>query len=165
MNFFLLDDRALLKRYALESGTELIDHLFRQVARGRLACLLLSVADVLAALVRRRRSGRLTPVLFQGALIHLRAELLQATELVRFPADNDLILAALPLVERYRLGAVDSVLLRVALNAAQAHRASGHDLVLMTTKVGLRRAARQEGIVTFDPEAQSPSALDSLLET
>ena len=165
MNFFLLDDRVLLKRYALERGTDLIDYLFREVTRDRLACLMLSVAEVLAALVRRRRSGRLTPVLFQGALIHLRMELLQATEFVRFPADNDLILASLPLVERYRLGAVDSALLRVAVNAAQTHRASGHDLVLMTTKVGLRGAAQQEGIAAFDPETQSQSALDRLLET
>src|SRR6266478_2211903 len=149
MNFFLLDDCVLLKRYALEPGTELLDRLFRQVTRDRLACLMLSVAEVLAALVRRRRSGRLTPVLFQGALIHLRAELLQATDLVQFPADNDLILASLPFVERYRLGAMDSALLRVALNAAQTQRAAGHDLVLMTSKVGLRGAAEQEGIATF----------------
>src|SRR5260370_42371337 len=125
MNVFLPDDRVLLKRYALEPGTDLIDHLSRQVTRNRLACLMLSVAEVLAALVRRRRSGRLTPVLFQGALIHLRAELLQATEFVRFPADNDLILASLPFVERYRLGALDSVLLRVAENASTPPRAPG----------------------------------------
>jgi predicted nucleic acid-binding protein len=163
MNFFLLDDRVLLKRYALEPGTDLIDHLFRQVTHDRLACLVLSVAEVLATLVRRRRSGRLTSVLFQAALLHLRAELLQPTDFVRWPVDNDLILAALPFVERYHLGAVDSALLCVALNAARIHRATGHDLALMTTKAGLRRAARQEGIVTFNPETQSRTALDDLL--
>jgi predicted nucleic acid-binding protein len=163
MNFFLLDDSALVMRYALEPGTDLIDHLFRRVARDRLACLMLAVAEVLATLVRRRRSGRLTPVLFQGAVIHLRAELLQATDFVRWPVDNDLILASLPFVERYRLGAVDSTLIRVALNAAQAHLTAGHDLVLLTTKATLRRAARQEGIVTFNPETQSQTELDDLL--
>src|SRR5260370_39952918 len=121
MNVFLPDDRVLLKRYALEPGTDLIDHLSRQVTRNRLACLMMGVAEVLAALVRRRRGVRLTPVLFQGALIHLRAELLQATDFIRWPADNNLIVASLAFVERYRLGAVDSILLRVALNAAQAH--------------------------------------------
>jgi hypothetical protein len=66
MNFFLLDDAVLLKRYVLEPGTDVIDHLFRRVTRDRLACLMLGVAEVLATLVRRRRSGRLTAVLFQG---------------------------------------------------------------------------------------------------
>jgi predicted nucleic acid-binding protein len=164
MNFFLLDGSVLFKRYALDQGTDLIDHLFRQVTRDRLACLMLSVAEVLAALVRRRRSGRLTAVLFQGALLHLRTELLPGTDFVKWPADNDLVLASLPLVERHRLGAVDSVLLRIALHAAQTRRAAGHDLVLMTTRAGLRRAARQEGIATFNPETQSLPDLDHLLE-
>src|SRR5436190_21704181 len=100
MNFFLLDERVLFKRYALEPGTDLIDHLFQQVTRDRLACLMLSVAEVLAALIRQRRSGRLTSILFQGAVLHLRTELLPATEFVKWPADNDLVLAALPFVER-----------------------------------------------------------------
>jgi predicted nucleic acid-binding protein len=163
MNFFLFDERVLLKRYALEPGTELIDHLFRQVSADRLACLMWSVAEVLAALVRRRRSGRLSAVLFQGALLHLRTELLSATDFVKWPADNALVMAALPLVERYHLGAGDSVLLRVALNAAQTRRAAGHALVLMTTKPSLGRAARREGIETFDPETQSGTDLYHLL--
>jgi hypothetical protein len=71
MNFFLLDDSALLKRYALEPGTDLIDHLFRMVTRDRLAGLMLGVAEAPATLVRRRRLGRLTPVLFQGTVLHL----------------------------------------------------------------------------------------------
>jgi hypothetical protein len=163
MNFFLLDDSVLLKRYALEPGTDLIDNLFRQVTHDRLACLMLGVAEVLATLVRRRRSGRLTPVLFQGAVLHLRAELLQPTEFVRWPVDNNLLVASLPFIERYHLGAVDSVLLRVAVEAAQARRSTSNDLVLMTTKAAVRRAARREGIVTFNPETQSRTELDALL--
>jgi hypothetical protein len=163
MNSFLLDEHVLFKRYALDPGTDLIDHLFRQVPRDRLSCLMLSVAEVLAALVRRRRSGRLNAILFQGALLHLRTELLSAPDFVKWPLDNALVFAALPLVERYHLGAVESVLLRVALNVAQARRTAGDDLVMMTTRAGLRTAAQREGILTFNPETQSLTDLDHLL--
>jgi hypothetical protein len=77
--------------------------------------------------------------------------------------DNNLLLASLPFVEKYQHGAAGSVLLRLALNVAQAHRTTGNDLVLMTTKAAVRRAAQQEGIISFNPERQSQADLDGLL--
>jgi hypothetical protein len=163
MNFFLLDDRTLLKRYVLDSGTELIDYLFRQVSLDRLACSVLSVAEVFASLVRQRRQGRLTPTLFRGALLHFRTELLPARGLVKWPADHAVVVASLSFLEKHRLNVLDSIQIRAAVEIADIRRAEGHDLIILTAKAGLRRAARKEGIRTFDPEVQSRADLDVLL--
>lgn len=163
MNSFLLDARVLLKRFVLERGSDLVDHLFRRVSRERLSCLWLAVADVLASLVRRRRAGRPRPVLFEGALLHLRLDVTDAADFLKHPADNALVRSALPLIERYRLEAADAVLLRLGVDVTVGCRATGADLVLLTTDRGLSRAARREGLVTFNPEAQTQAELDALI--
>ncbi len=51
MNFFLLDSRALVKRYLPEPGTQLIDRLFTSCKSQRLSGSLLEAADMVAGLV------------------------------------------------------------------------------------------------------------------
>jgi predicted nucleic acid-binding protein len=163
MNFFLLDARVLLKRFVLEPGADLVDHLFRRVRRDRLSCSWFAVAEVLASLVRRRRAGRLRRVLFEGALLHLRLDVIESPDFVKHPTDDAVVRSAMPLIERYGLGAADAVQLRLGVVAAAACRAAGDDLVLLTTDPGLLRAARREELVTFNPEAQTEAELDALI--
>jgi 3-hydroxyisobutyrate dehydrogenase-like beta-hydroxyacid dehydrogenase len=51
----------------------------------------------------------------------------------------------------------------MALDVATRRRAAGHDLVLMTTDPPLLRAARREGLTTFNPERQTQAELDALI--
>src|SRR5262249_33858383 len=163
MYSFFLDARVLVKRYATERGTELVDHLFARASRDRLLCSMLGGAEVLAQLCRRRQSGRLTPALFSAGLLQFPIEIMESSDVSKLPPDNALIRAALPRVEQSRLGAVDGIVLRTALDAAVVRRAGGHDLVLMPTTPPLVRAAHRQGLITFNPETQIQTELDALL--
>ncbi len=57
MHRFLLDASAPAKRYAPEKGSDAVEHLFVNVGRNRLACILLGVGEVVAVLVRKRTKG------------------------------------------------------------------------------------------------------------
>jgi predicted nucleic acid-binding protein len=163
MNAFMLDASALVKRYYPERGTPLIHHLFTRVARHRLRCLMLGVAEVLAALVRKRNGGHLTPPLFAIATAELWTEVVTATDFEKLPADNPLILDSLALLDQYPINSSDAVVLQSALDLVPGLRPAGDDLVLVASDRRLLAAARAEGLLTFDPETQSQADLDVLI--
>jgi predicted nucleic acid-binding protein len=163
MNFFFLDASALAKRYSLEDGADQVDHLFGKVPRNRLMCLLLGAAEVLSVLVRRRNGGRLSASSFSQGVVNLHAEIIEATDFQTLPAENDLIIAALPFLERYSVNSTDAIVLRLALDFADQFHSSGNNLVLVTSDQRLLRAAQAEGLLTFNPETQSQTDLDALL--
>ena len=163
MNRFLLDASALAKHYAPERGSALIHHRFTRAARDRLACLLLGAAEVLAALVRKRNSGQFTPAVFAAAVAQLQAEVLGAAAFQKLPAEDAVIYASLPSLERYAINSSDAVVLQTALNLALTLRADRNDLVLVASDQRLLNAAQAEGLITFNPETQSQAELDALI--
>jgi predicted nucleic acid-binding protein len=163
MNRFLLDASALAKHYAPERGSALIHHLFTRTARDRLACLLLGGAEVVAALVRKRNSGQFTPAAFAAAIGQLQADVLGAVVFQKLPAEDAVIYASLPLLERYAINSSDALVLQTALNLAPTLRAAGSDLVLVASDQRLVKGAQAEGLVTFNPETQSQADLDALI--
>jgi predicted nucleic acid-binding protein len=162
MRLFLLDASALVKRYAVEIGTPLLNHLFAQASATRLMCLTLGVAEVAAALARKRNRGDITPSAYALAMGALYSEVLRGGK-VKLPADDHLILRSLPLSDRHSVNATDAVVLQTALELAPSLRSSGDDLVLVAADQRLLRAARAEGLVVFDPETQTQTDLDVLL--
>lgn len=163
MNSFLLDASALVKRYAPERGDVLVDHLFARVPRDRLMCLMLGAAEVVAALVRKRNGGLLAPALFVTGMARLTSEVLTAVDFTRLPAENPLISAAIPLLERYAINSTDGIVLQSAREVAAQLRGGGDDLVLVASDRRLLNAARVERLATFDPETQSQADLDALI--
>jgi predicted nucleic acid-binding protein len=164
MNSFLLDASALLKRDAPESGTPVMNYLFTQAPRERLMCLMLGAAEVAAGLVRKRNGGLIPPALFTAGMTQLRAEVLDAADLTKLPSPNGLIEAAIPLLDKQAVNAADGILLQTARALAVQLRAVGDDLVLVTSDQRLLKAAQAEGLTTFDPENQSITDLDALLQ-
>ncbi len=146
-----------------EPGDILIDHLFDSVTPERMFVFNLGVAEVLSILVRKRNDWRLSAHAFTQALTDFSAEIIHATNLRQLAADNALVLAALPLIHAYSINATDAVVLRSALGLAAHLRASGDDIVLVAADHRLLKAARTEGLLTFDPEAQNQPDLDALL--
>jgi predicted nucleic acid-binding protein len=163
MNTFLLDASTLLKRYAPEKGTGVMNHLFAQARRERLMCLMLGAAEVAAGLARKRNGGLIPPVLFATAMIQLRTEILDAPTFAKLPADNTLIDAAILLLEKHAINANDAIVLRSALDVVIPFRSVGDDLILVASDQRLLKAAQAEGLATFDPETQSTTDLDALL--
>jgi predicted nucleic acid-binding protein len=163
MNYFLFDGSALVKRYLPEPGKPLVDQLFSAVARARLLCLMLGGAEVAAALVRRRNAGAISATTFGAAMIDLRAEVLDAADFTKPAADNPIINASIPFLDKHSINATDAVVLYVALQLAAQLRAARDDLVLVASDRRLLRAAQAEGLLTFDPENQTQAELDALL--
>lgn len=163
MNSFLFDASALVKRYAPEPGAAAVDYLFQKAARPRLLCLMLGVAEVAAALVRKWNSGVITPAVFAAAMTQLRAEILTAEDFAKLPADNGLISASIAFAHRHAVNATDAIVLQAAVDLAAQLRVDGDDLALVAADQRLLRAAQAEGLVTLNPETQAESDLDVLL--
>jgi hypothetical protein len=123
----------------------------------------LGVAEVVSILVRKRNDRRLSAKDFAQAMTDFSAEVIHAANLRQLAANNALVLAALPLIQSHSINATDAVILRSALELAASLRASGYDLVLVAADHRLLKAARAEGLLTFDPEAQTQPDLDALL--
>ena len=163
MRYFLIDASALAKRYYVEPGSAVVDHLFASVAQSHLSCLMLGAAEVVAALVRNRNGGRIGAATFATAVSKFGVEVLNAAGFTKHPADNALIEKAIALLPRHPINSSDGVLLQTALDVAGQHRQQGDDLVLVASDQRLLKAAQAEGLVTFDPATQSQSDLDTLI--
>jgi predicted nucleic acid-binding protein len=163
MNRFLMDASALVKHYVPERGSALLHHLFARVAGDRLSCLMLGAAEVVAALVRKRNGGLITPATFAAAMAQLRVEVLNAADFTKLAADNPTINASLALLLRYPINANDGIVLQSALDFAARLQAANDGLVLAASDQRLLRAAQTEGLNTFNPETQSQADLDALI--
>lgn len=161
--FFNLDASALVKRYVVETGTAVVNYLFQQVSQDRMMCLTLSTLEVVSIFVRKRNAALLPLAAFRQALTDFRKEVFDTAAFTKISATDVFVKAAMPLVEKHSLNATDAILLHSALDVAYYLRAGGGDLVLVASDQRLLRAARAEGLVTFDPETETQAALDVLL--
>jgi predicted nucleic acid-binding protein len=163
MNSFFLDASAFAKRYSLETGSDRVDYLLDNAPHDRLMCLMLGAAEIASVLVRRRNSGVLSAAAFAQGMTNLKTEVVDADEFNTLPMDNDLIAAAMGLIDKHAINATDAVVLRLALDVAAQVRAAGNDLVLVASDQRLQRAAVTEGLLSYDPERQTEADLDALL--
>jgi predicted nucleic acid-binding protein len=125
--------------------------------------LLLGAAEVISLLVRKKNDGRLSLTDFAQATTNLHREVISAADFRTLEASNDLILAALRLIERHSINSNDALVLQSALDAASALRGGGDDLILVAADQRLVRAAQAEGLTTFNPETDTLAELDALL--
>ena len=163
MNAFFFDGSALVKRFAAEPGQALVDSLFARVGRERLMCLMLGVAEVAAALIRKRNGGIITPTTYATAMADPRAEILNSADFAKLASDNSVVNSSISLLEKHPINATDAIVLYVVLQATAQLRADGDDLVLVCSDRRLLRAAQAEGLLTFDPESQTQAELDALI--
>jgi predicted nucleic acid-binding protein len=163
MLFAFLDASALAKRYFPEKGTPSVNHVFSRLPADRLVVLSVGLAEVAFVLVRTRNAGSLTAAEYSQGVRDFLAEVGTASSVRKQPADADLAFAAIPLIESHSINSTDAILLRAALDRAATLRPAGDDLFLVASDQRLLRAARAEGLKTFDPENESPADLDALL--
>jgi predicted nucleic acid-binding protein len=65
MQWIYFDASALIKRYSQETGTPLVNEVFRLLPRSRMTCSTLGILEIVSVLVRKRNDGRLTQTLFE----------------------------------------------------------------------------------------------------
>ena len=158
-----LDASALAKRYVVEHGTVVVNYLFRRVTRDDMMCLTLGILEVISIFVRKRNASVVPHTTFNQAMTDFRSEVIDAANFTKIPATDSLINTAASLVEKHSLNATDAVILRSVLDLVVVLRATGDDLVLVTSDQRLLRAAQVEGVLTFNPETQTEGDLDALL--
>jgi predicted nucleic acid-binding protein len=160
---FYFDASALIKRYAPERGTPVINYLFQRVPPYRMMCLNLVTVEVISAFVRKKNASRITVGAFNQAFADYRKEILDAAAFSKIPTTDGLVRGAIPLIIRYSINSTDAIILRSTLDLAIQYRAIGDDLVLLSSDQRLLRAAQAESLLTFDPETQDQTGLDALL--
>src|SRR5260370_7392969 len=76
----LWDASALVKRYALERGSEAVDALFVEVPLAQMVTTFMGYAETYSVLLRKRNRGDLTEPTFQSAVSLLQAEVLDSPD-------------------------------------------------------------------------------------
>ena len=163
MNFFWLDASGLIKRYAAELGTPLVNRLFSQVDQSRLMFMLEGIGEVFSALVRKRNAGTLSTLLFHQAMNNFRAEFINNPAIEKAHPTRQQVRDSWYLIERHSLNSTDAVILCCALDKATELRAFGHNIVLVSADARLLKSAKAEMLITFNPETDSQAALDALI--
>ena len=162
---FYLDASAMAKRYVVEQGTFVVNHLFRRVARDDMMCLTLGTIEVISVFVRKKNASAVPDTAFHQAMTDFRSEIIDAANFMKIPATDPLVNAAASLVAKHALNATDAVILRSVLDLVATLHTTGDALVLVTSDQRLLRAAQEEGVLTFDPTSQTEGDLDALLTT
>ena len=126
-------------------------------------CLTLGILEVISIFVRKKNASVVPHTTFNQAMTDFRSEVIDAANFTKIPATDSLINTAASLVEKHSLNATDAVILRSVLDLVVVLRATGDDLVLVTSDQRLLRAAQVEGVLTFNPETQTEGDLDALL--
>jgi len=163
--WFYFDANALVKRYSTETGTELINELFRGVSVTQMTCLTLSVLEVMSILVRKKNDGRLSPIAFDQAMINFRSEVINSKEFAKAAINDILVMSAFAFIAKHSINSTDAVILRSVLNLKNELDTTGDQLVLLSSDKRLVKAARNENAIVFDPEVETLTSLQQLLAT
>jgi predicted nucleic acid-binding protein len=146
---YFFDSSALVKRYTRETGTAWVISIFRPGSANRIYVAQITLVEVIAALTRRTRSGRLRPTATARAIVRFRRAFAQKFRKVGVDklAEN-----AAALAEKHALRGYDAMQLAVALRTNARRLAKGASAItLVSADVTLNAAAVAEGLAVDNP--------------
>ena len=163
MNYFWLDASAVVKRYVTEpKGTPEMRYFFGKVSPERMMlCRPVTVGEVIFILGRRIKDKQR----FDQQKQLFETEVSQHPQVVKVYPTNTQMDDSLQFIEVYSINTADAIILQCALDKANELRMDGHDLILVSSDKGFLKAARSEGLRTFDPENNARAYLDGLINT
>ena len=118
MAAYFLDSSALVKRYAREIGTAWVIGLFKPAAGNRIYSARITFVEVVAALTRRTRGGRLRPVATAKSLARFRRAFAGKFAIVE--VTPPLVEVAAGLAEKHALRGYDAVQLASAIQVKES---------------------------------------------
>lgn len=151
MALYFLDSSALVKRYITERGTTWIQDLFLASNNNRITAALISGAEVVAAVARRRRAGSVADPDAARVLSQFRADFF--TDIGIIEITTAVIDEAMRLAERHALRGYDAVQLAAALAFQAISAAAGLTATLVSADRELNAAAVGEELVVEDPNS------------
>ena len=150
MAAYFFDSSALVKRYAREAGTSWVLSLVRRSATNHLYIARTTGVELVSALTRRERSGRLSRTAVAKALARFEREFTNRYTTVEVTAR--LVAAAMNLARAHALRGYDAVQLAAAIEVRQARIAAGASpLTLVSADDPLNAAALAEGLLVDNP--------------
>lgn len=164
MIYFWLDANAIAKRYVVEKGTPIINHLFTRVFAEQMICLFDSMDETRFVMVKKKNNAEITLSEFNQAIQHFEVEIVNSSEVLQVHATIDQKGAARQLIDDYSINSTDAYILQCALDKASELRSDGHNLIMVSSDQRLLRASQNEGLLTFDPETDSQPTLDVLID-
>jgi predicted nucleic acid-binding protein len=166
VNYFWLDANAIVKQYVTEKrGTPLINHLFTRISLNRIFCLFDSMDETLHVFVKKRNGEEITITTFNQVIQRFEAEFIYHADVEKVDATRNQKIAARQFIETYSINSTDAYILQCALDEADKLRTVGDDLILVSSDKRLLAAARQERLLTFDPENDTQTDIDVLINS
>lgn len=150
VEFFFLDSSALVKRYIQEKGSAQIWAITRPQPRVRVALLRITWVEVLSALTRLHRAGRLATDSLQEevAALHFHFD----NEYRILELNRTLVTLAGELVQKHALRAYDAMQLASAMQLQQRSTSlQAARLNFVAADNQLLAAAKAEGLQTINP--------------
>jgi hypothetical protein len=150
LSAFFFDSSALAKCYIQEIGSDWVRQLAEPAADNDIHVLCVAQVEVASAVVRRKKSGEISPPDAVVVLAQLRHDF--ANEFLALDLSEQLLSSAVSLVEKYELPAYDGIQLvgSVELNRVRI-AAALPAAVLVSSDQELNAAALAEGLVVEDP--------------
>lgn len=150
MTIYFLDSSALVKRYAVETGTAWVSSLCNLVNSHTILIANVTIVEVAAALASKQRSREITPEAYDQVMQDFIRD--AATQYQVLGVDQGVISLGVALTGRQKLRGYDAVQLAVALTV---HRAligrQLSPLIFVSADRDLLTAANNEGLHTDDP--------------
>ena len=150
MSALFFDSSSIVKRYAVEIGTNWVFSRVRPPAKNRLYLARITGVEVIAALTKRARGGSLTAVAAAKAVNRFEREF--SNRYVLIETTPQIVRTAMTLAKNHTLRGYDAVQLASAIQANQDRIAiGGAPLVFISADHHLNIAAAAEGLTVDNP--------------
>jgi uncharacterized protein len=142
---YFLDTSTVVKRYARETGTAWVQALAAPAAGHALFLVRITQAELVAAVTRQERGGKIAPADAATALADFQHDFAHQYFLIEVSVA--LVARAAALARTHALRGYDAVQLAAALEV----HAQAPSLTLLSADAGLNAAAAAEGLLVDDP--------------
>lgn len=149
MELIFLDTSALVKNYADEPGSQLVQNLLLETPSANVYVAKVTGAEAVAALKRKERTGDILPGPALEAIRRFRAAWRES--FIVLEIDDSKIEDAMDLAERHGLRGYDAIQLSCAVNLHRMVRQTGDSVTLWSTDKQLNAGAEAEGIDVVNP--------------
>jgi predicted nucleic acid-binding protein len=147
---YFFDTSALVKRYATETGTAWVTALLDPAARNRIFVVRITGAEMIAAIMRKKRMLTISAADAAAAATLFRADFANRLRVVE--VTPGLVASAMTLAEAHALRGYDSVQLAAALQTQARRQARALPVMsLITADKDLLAAGAGEGLAVDDP--------------
>lgn len=142
-----------------------MNHFFARVSLYRMTCLFEGGGEVIFVFIRRTNEGKITAARFNLIKQRFETEIIHSPEVVKMLPIKSQIAESWKFIEKHSINSTDAIILQCALDRVRELLTNGDNLVLVSSDKRLLRAAKNEGMLTFDPETDSQTALDVLIDS